>query len=146
LEAGKEFPTKLENIVILIALNKGKNPMKARFIILIVIICSSCMGGKIPCPEPKTAKLKKNYSHKRYPEYTASATGNSDDLHSQSRVPRDNTKTISNISIEEWDCPRPGMKRYMPKEVKQNIRKNMKKIKHNELAADSTQSTGKALR
>jgi len=115
--------------------------MITRFIILIAVICSACMSGRIPCPEPKAAKLRKNYSPRRYPEYTASVTGNTmEDLHSQSKSPRDNTKSISNVSIEEWDCPKPGAKRYMPKEIKQNIRKNMRKIKHPDVPADSLQS------
>jgi hypothetical protein len=33
----------------------------------------------------------------------------------------------------------------MPKQVKQNIRKNMKRIKHPESASDSLQSKGKGL-
>jgi hypothetical protein len=48
---------------------------------------------------------------------------------------------ITHVSVEEWDCPQPGKKKYMPKQVKQNIRKNMKRIssdKQNE--ADSVQT------
>jgi hypothetical protein len=35
---------------------------------------------------------------------------------------------VKNISVEEWDCPKPGSKKYMPKTVKENIKKNFKKI------------------
>jgi hypothetical protein len=35
---------------------------------------------------------------------------------------------IQSVSVEEWDCPRPGQKKYMPKSVKENIRKNLKKV------------------
>jgi hypothetical protein len=39
------------------------------------------------------------------------------------------TKVIRNVSVEEWDCPKPGTRKYMPKKVKENIKRNIKKIK-----------------
>jgi hypothetical protein len=30
--------------------------------------------------------------------------------------------------MEEWDCPRPGSKKYLPKSVKDNIKKNKRKF------------------
>lgn len=35
---------------------------------------------------------------------------------------------IQNISVEEWDCPKPGAKHYLPKSIKENIRRNWKKF------------------
>ncbi len=40
-----------------------------------------------------------------------------------------NARFIKNVSVTEWDCPRLGRKHYLPKAVKENIRKNMDKIK-----------------
>ncbi|MGC3943176.1 MAG: hypothetical protein QM762_01340 [Chryseolinea sp.] len=40
----------------------------------------------------------------------------------------DSERYIKNVSMEEWDCPRPGAKKYMPKSVKDNIKKNKKKF------------------
>jgi hypothetical protein len=37
-------------------------------------------------------------------------------------------KVVSNVSVEEWDCPQPGKRKYMPRQVKANIRKNFEKI------------------
>jgi hypothetical protein len=51
-------------------------------------------------------------------------------------------KIVQNVSIEEWDCPRPGKKKYMPRSVKQNIRKNERKIQ----SIDSLHSTSSAER
>ena len=115
--------------------------MRVSLISLIVLICASCMSGKIPCPEPKYAKMRKS-SHKRYME---SSTLSADAETTQSRVPKSNVRTISNVSMEEWDCPRPGKKKYLPKEIKNNIRKNMERIKSKEqeekTAADTSTGT-----
>jgi hypothetical protein len=118
--------------------------MKLRLtsILIIILFCTACLSGKIPCPEPKVAKLRKNYSPRRSTEYTASLHGQTkteSDIHDQSRIPRDNGRTISNVTIEEWDCPKPGTRRYLPREVKQNIKRNTKKIKQAEARSDSTQ-------
>ena len=47
------------------------------------------------------------------------------------------------ISVEEWDCPRPGTSK-MPKHVQENIRKNRKRINEyykNRESADSVSVT-----
>jgi hypothetical protein len=45
---------------------------------------------------------------------------------------------INNVSVEEWDCPRPGAKHYLPKSVKANIKKNRKKFEvEKEMRLDS---------
>ncbi|HEY9487860.1 MAG TPA: hypothetical protein VIQ51_05990 [Chryseosolibacter sp.] len=46
--------------------------------------------------------------------------------------------TIQHVDVEELDCPKPGEKK-MPKAVKENIRKNRKKIRYyfEETATDS---------
>jgi hypothetical protein len=33
---------------------------------------------------------------------------------------------LEKIDVEEWDCPKPGGKKNMPKALKENIRKNKK--------------------
>ena len=35
---------------------------------------------------------------------------------------------IKSVTEEEWDCPQPGTKRYLPKHVKENIRRNFQKM------------------
>jgi hypothetical protein len=63
------------------------------------------------------------------------------------REPRD---VKSAESIEEWGCPKPGMKK-TPKAVRENIRKNKKKIKsyfknRNELDSIQTNPSSPDLR
>lgn len=101
--------------------------MRSTLILTILTICASCMSGKIPCPEPKYAKVKKNNIHRHYLESSGSLSANAET--NTNKIPKNNVRTISNVSMEEWDCPKPGKKKYLPKEVKNNIRKNMEKIK-----------------
>ncbi len=99
-----------------------KTPLS--WIIILTMLCTSCQMGKIPCPKVKETKLRKHY---RSSVFTARANPESNDTNPSQRV-RDPRSTIQNISVAEWDCPKPGRKRYLPKAVKENIRKNMNKI------------------
>ncbi|MDH4296023.1 MAG: hypothetical protein OEV74_07080 [Cyclobacteriaceae bacterium] len=102
--------------------------MTIRALASLLLICSACQVGKIPCPRMKTVKLHKSFR----PSATmlsAKASQTSEPAVQSSRESKPNdVRFIQNISMEEWDCPRPGEKHYMPKSVKQNIRKNWKKI------------------
>jgi len=44
---------------------------------------------------------------------------------------------VKSITVEEWNCPKPGEKKVMPRSVKENIRKNLKKVKSAEKAQPS---------
>jgi hypothetical protein len=94
---------------------------------LLISICSACQMGRIPCPKVKTAKLRKSF-HAPASSFSAkiSPAPESDTQHRDTRPTE--VRFINNISVEEWDCPKPGAKHYMPKSVKQNIRKNWKKF------------------
>lgn len=104
--------------------------MKVKFIIALLLLSTACQMGKIPCPRIKTAKLHK--STVRPSSSLLSARANpviENDTQSQKTKDRPaDARFVKNISVEEWDCPRPGAKRYMPRSVKENIRKNRKKI------------------
>jgi hypothetical protein len=117
--------------------------MFIRFIIIVVVLfCTACQGGKIPCPKIKTAKLQKNY---RPPASAYSAKANQEEPENQRKEGRANdVHFIQNISVEEWDCPKPGSKHYMPKSVKENIKRNKKKIESDfkKQQADSLQVEG----
>jgi hypothetical protein len=96
------------------------------FLLILLVLCG-CMGGRIPCPEIETVKLR-NYkpsssslSAKVYQEAEEEST------RSKEGKPT-NGHFIQNISVEEWDCPKPGSKRYLPKSIKANIRNNRKKM------------------
>lgn len=83
------------------------------------------MGGKIPCPKIKTVKLQKNY---RPPASSYTAKANVAEESQRKEVPTNDVHFIQNVSVEEWDCPKPGSKHYMPKSIKENIKRNKKKI------------------
>jgi hypothetical protein len=64
------------------------------------------------------------------------AVNKAEEEKSQSRGARGaEDKMIHNVSMEEWDCPRPGVKKYMPRSVRDNIRKNTKKLKQDDTDA-----------
>jgi hypothetical protein len=108
--------------------------MIVRIGIIILIIFTSCQTGKLPCPHIKSAKIKKSSVNKGFfGPVTASAKNMAEtEVKKEEKTTRtagrSESKMISNVSIQEWDCPHPGQKKYMPKSVKENIRKNMQKI------------------
>lgn len=112
------------------------------FLFIVLLFCA-CMGGRIPCPEIETVKLR---------NYKPSSSSLSARVYKESEEESARTKEgkpthgrfTQNISVEEWDCPKPGSKRYMPKSVKENIRNNKKRMesdmKKNQHQADSLSS------
>ncbi|MEJ1238746.1 hypothetical protein WBG78_11485 [Chryseolinea sp. T2] len=81
----------------------------------------------IPCPRVKTAKLHKTYKPPSSSLLSARADRVEEEPVNQNSRPGAE-HYIKNVSMEEWDCPRPGSKKYMPKSVKDNIRKNKRKF------------------
>lgn len=110
--------------------------MRAKIFLVMILLCFACQSGKIPCPKFKKVKLEKKAKNRSAYAYTARAETEARQL--QSRNPRSSdVKEIQRVNIEEWDCPRPGTRKYMPKAVKENIRKNMQRM-----SADSTATAG----
>src|SRR6187402_3779806 len=101
--------------------------MVARALIGLLVLCSACQAGLIPCPRVKTAKLHKNYRPPSASLLSARAEQPESEPGNQNMRPG-SEHYIKNVSMEEWDCPRPGAKKYLPKTVKDNIRKNKKKF------------------
>ena len=101
--------------------------MVARALIGLLVLCSACQAGLIPCPRVKTAKLHKNYRPPSASLLSARAEQPESEPGNQNMRPG-SEHCIKNVSMEEWDCPRPGAKKYLPKTVKDNIRKNKKKF------------------
>lgn len=101
--------------------------MVARVLIGLIVVCTACQTGLIPCPRVKTARLHKTYKPPSSSLLTARANQPEPETGTQNTRP-DSEHYIKNVSMEEWDCPRPGSKKYMPKSVKDNIKKNKKKF------------------
>ena len=101
--------------------------MLTRLIILLCIL-TSCQRGLIPCPGGEPFNFKHRSSYKTRPVLTAEVSEQPNTKIPNERNPKPNDRFINNVSVEEWDCPKPGKRKYMPRAVKQNIRKNWKKI------------------
>lgn len=103
----------------------------SRYLIFILILFSmACQSGVIPCPKVKPVRAKKSSVFKPSSQLSASASGatEEDKTATSKRSKGTDSKVVSNVSVEEWDCPQPGNRKYMPRKVKANIRKNFEKI------------------
>jgi hypothetical protein len=106
--------------------------MKTQLIVILILICTACQSGRIPCPDargPRIKKVKVNPKHR--PEYTASINtrrGQAETKTQTGQTKDSEDRFVRNVSVEEWDCPRPGEKKYMPRAIKGNIKRNMKKL------------------
>jgi hypothetical protein len=100
--------------------------MGARWMVILLIVLTSCQYGLIPCPRVKGDRMKRSRAKLSY--YSPRAvTASVEEKPSQDlrRRPDPKPAPLEHINVEEWDCPKPGQKK-MPKAVKDNIRKNRK--------------------
>lgn len=127
--------------------------MLIRCIVIFLICCTACRSGIIPCPEVKGLKLKKSQVNRRFrfpernvdreepePVITVSSDARTPEPMSKKSTRYRYVKyTMQHIDVEEMDCPKPGEKKVMPRAVKENIRKNRKKVRYyyKETATDS---------
>jgi hypothetical protein len=128
--------------------------MLIRVIVLLLILCTGCRSGIIPCPEVKGLKLKKSQVNRRVrmperhiareepePVITVSSDAKTPQTTAKNKY-RYVKYTIQHVDVEEMDCPKPGEKKNMSRTVKENIRKNRKKIRYyyEEASTDSLSS------
>src|SRR4051794_38259240 len=105
--------------------------MLIRTCLFVFFLCTACHSGILPCPKIKTAKIKHTSAHKHFfaePSSSLSADAGETEKTSKGRSKSSDTKFVNNVSEEEWDCPHPGKRKYMPKRVKENIRRNLEKL------------------
>jgi hypothetical protein len=105
--------------------------MRTTVYAILILTCCACQTGRIPCPDsrgPRIHKVKVK-NNKRFLEYTASVSSERGQEKSSTQARENDQRFVRNVSQDEWDCPKPGEKKYMPKSVKDNIRKNMKRIR-----------------
>jgi hypothetical protein len=109
-----------------------------RIVVILLLFCFGCQTGRIPCPKFKATK---SGHHKRYKNYSASLTAKADQKDPEIKMKKaPETRYVQNISVEEWDCPQPGAKKYLPRNIKENIRKNTRRIREDvgKVSVDST--------
>jgi hypothetical protein len=119
--------------------------MLIRIMVLVLLFCTGCRSGIIPCPEVKGLKLRKSQVNKkfRFPERNIAREQPEEPVitvSSDAKTPQQNARnsnkyrevkyTIQHVDVEELDCPKPGDKKSMPRAVKENIRKNKKKVRY----------------
>ncbi len=111
--------------------------------VLLILVFTSCQSGRIPCPEGKYASLKKSRVHKRSffappskMEVIARSVPNEDRYKNEVNLERLRSSRTTGKqmldrygTVEEWDCPSPSGKKRYSKAVKENIRKNEKKMR-----------------
>jgi hypothetical protein len=104
--------------------------MKTQLALIIILICTACQSGRIPCPDARGPKIKKVRVSSKRPEYTASINSRraQPETKTQGQAKDSEGRFVKNVSVEEWDCPRPGEKKYMPRSIKGNIKRNFKKF------------------
>jgi hypothetical protein len=104
---------------------------------IVSLIMMSCQTGRIPCPTFKTARLtKSNPGQKTYASAIARVEPQDSERNKEAKTAKiSNTRFVRNVSVEEWDCPEPGNKKYLPRRVKENIRRNFEKINQDDMRA-----------
>ena len=111
-----------------------------RLLLLVLIIGVGCQSGKLPCPKVKGPRLVKSSMAKPYKPQTVTAQLDVAETPQETKTPKPQpSKFVKNVSVEEWDCPQPGQKKYMPKSIRENIRRNAKRVQEDTgiAAADS---------
>jgi hypothetical protein len=129
--------------------------MLTRFLVILFIILTGCQTGKIPCPDFKADRVKRSSISKRqwYSDRNTTASAREVQTPEEAKPVKpvinyqrgsEVKPALENINVEEWDCPKPGMKKNLPKALKDNIRKNKKAYEsYYKHKVDSVQSARK---
>jgi hypothetical protein len=114
-------------------------------ILLAIIILSSCQTGRIPCPQLKGPRLAKSHAVPKSYTSVMARTEPEDVSNKEAKTAKiSQERYVGSVTEEEWDCPQPGSKRYLPRHVKENIRRNFRKMTEEQqnMARDSTGTAG----
>ena len=129
--------------------------MNIRAALFLVILCTACQSGKIPCPEVKFAKLKESKANKgnRFMASPSKMMASTKNVKAQEGTRREvNLERLKSTrmtgkqmleqygTVEEWDCPSPSGKKKYSKVAKENIRKNEKKMRDHMKQRDASDS------
>jgi hypothetical protein len=108
--------------------------MRIRYWVLILVVLAGCKSDLINCPDHRPLKLKRSnpfaLRHQRPQDLDVSASSKSLNNRELQRLKsKDDSK--KDISIEEWDCPRPGAQKNK-RLVKDTLRKMEKRQRDEE--------------
>jgi hypothetical protein len=103
--------------------------MTTRLLFVLLIFCAACQSGEIPCATNKPLKLRKmgHYGINPVKKSRPVASAKQESQATMKSVSLREREVKELESIEEWDCPKPGMNK-TSKFVQQNIKANKKKI------------------
>ncbi len=116
-------------------------------LLLLLIFLASCAGlNEMGCPRVKVVKLNRKPSNYMKTHYRSLSASNrvTERERDNARDIKLRQRPVKTVSIEEWDCPKPGSPTPLPKAVRENIRKNRKKFDSyykNRVAVDSVSTT-----
>lgn len=117
--------------------------MLPRLVAILTLLAMGCQSNPMFCPTPETVKLRKAKAHKmRYAmAKRKQAMANNHDYFEESGY-----KAKSLSKIEEWDCPKPGLKhdkmvqkkaRDLQKRYEQNLKKVAKESEERTITVNS---------
>jgi hypothetical protein len=97
----------------------------------LLIIFTGCQSGFIPCAKVRPDKVKKSTVRKNFRYAERNTTASAREVPVVQARPNysrgaEVRPALENINVEEWDCPKPGARKNIPKALKDNIRKNKK--------------------
>jgi hypothetical protein len=122
------------------------NNMLLRILVVLLIACTSCNSGLIPCPTVRADKVRRSSPGKAFygPKLVTASAKETKPETTKRFIRPDTRPALEKINVEEWDCPKPGMKKNnMPRALKDNIKKNRKAFEayyKNRSVADSVAS------
>jgi len=114
--------------------------MFPRLFILIVLVSFGCSHSQFDCPKPESVRLKRK-AGVNYKVLMARQRQEAKGRISRAELKQLTSRELKTVTVEEWDCPRPGVKN-VPKQVQENIRKNKKKFNEYYKTRNSPDSLG----
>ncbi len=108
--------------------------MRVLLVLLVAaLLGTGCQTGRIPCPKPGAKTSKK--VPKRMKSYALMNTSETRAPEAKAGTKPSDSRYVSNVTVEEWDCPEPGSKKYLPKHIRKNIRKNFARMSDERMKA-----------
>ncbi|HCR54050.1 MAG TPA: hypothetical protein DIW27_06510 [Cytophagales bacterium] len=103
--------------------------MLPRFLAILTLAAMACQTNPMVCPSPEVVKLKKAKAHRM--RYLMAKRKEAQAINSVAYFQERKTKELA--SIEEWDCPKPGLKhdkmvQKKAKDLQKRYAQNLKKV------------------
>ena len=105
-----------------------------RLLVVLLLVFGSCRSGLIDCPDPAFAKLRHSRvkpSRVKDSQYYAAAALAEDakERKQYEKYLRERQEMVQkrvSRDVEEWDCPKPGERRRVSKQVRKKMERTIK--------------------